>query len=80
LVVEPAGTNKSSSAPKEKKSELSPWSYASIGTQLAITLLLGFYVGYRLDIHFQSSPWYTLVGCFVGLAAGLYNLFKSLQD
>ena len=55
---------------------MSPKAYASEGTQLAVTLLLCFYIGYRLDAWKGTSPWFTLAGAFIGIIAGLYNFLK----
>ena len=56
-----------------QKPPLSPWAYASEGTQLAVTLLVGFYIGYRLDNWKGTLPWFTLAGSVLGLIVGLYN-------
>jgi len=44
---------------------------------LAVTLLLGFYIGYRLDVWKGTTPWFTLAGCALGLFGGLYNFLKQ---
>ena len=49
------------------------WHYASEGMQLAVTLLLGMYGGYKLDQHKHTSPWFLLIGAALGLVIGLYN-------
>ncbi len=54
----------------------SPWAYASEGTQLAVTLLVCFYVGYRLDNWKGTSPWFTLAGSALGVVVGLYNFLR----
>lgn len=51
----------------------SPWSYASEGVQLAVTLLLGLYVGYKIDQAKGTLPWFTLAGAFSGILIGLYS-------
>ncbi len=51
----------------------SPWSYASVGLQLAVTLGFGFYAGYRLDEWKKTFPWFTLAGALFGILIGLYN-------
>lgn len=65
----PEQSNKSSSEPNA-------WTYASEGTQLAVTLLLGVYGGYKLDQAKNTLPWFTLAGATLGLIAGLYNFLK----
>ena len=52
------------------------WSLAYSGTQLAGSVLLCLYIGYRLDKRWETSPWLTLVGAALGLFAGLYGFLK----
>jgi F0F1-type ATP synthase assembly protein I len=52
------------------------WALASEGTQLAITLLLGFYLGYKLDKWKGTQPWFTLGGAVAGMTVGLYNFLR----
>jgi len=52
------------------------WSYVFGGTQLAVTVLLGLYVGYKLDQHFGRSPWMTLGGAAAGFGVGMYNFLR----
>ena len=52
------------------------WAMASEGTQLAVTLLLGFYLGYKIDQWKGTQPWFTLAGAIVGIAVGLYNFLR----
>ena len=48
-------------------------SYALIGAVLVFALL-----GYFIDNHYQSSPWFTLGGTFLGLLVGFYQLAKAI--
>jgi F0F1-type ATP synthase assembly protein I len=43
------------------------------GTQLAVSVLLGVYVGYRLDGRWGTGPWLLLTGSALGLVVGLYS-------
>lgn len=52
--------------------------YSTIGTQLAITILIFLYGGYLLDKKFESSPAFVVVGTLLGMGMGFYNLMKSL--
>jgi F0F1-type ATP synthase assembly protein I len=52
------------------------WAYASEGMQLAVTLLLGIFVGYKLDQKWDSMPWCTLTGAGVGFLLGIYQFLK----
>lgn len=50
----------------------------TIGAELAITVLLGYYGGKYLDGIFASSPWLLLAGVLVGLAVGVVGVYKTL--
>jgi F0F1-type ATP synthase assembly protein I len=52
------------------------WALASEGTQLAVTLLLFFYLGYKLDEWKGTQPWFTLGGAVVGMTVGLFNFLR----
>jgi F0F1-type ATP synthase assembly protein I len=45
-----------------------------VGTMLAASLTLGVLAGYWLDGKLGTRPWLTLVGLFLGLGLGVYNL------
>ncbi len=53
--------------------------YSTIGIQLAATLLLCLYGGYKLDSYFDTSPWFIIAGTFFGMFAGFFNLIMSLK-
>ncbi len=49
------------------------WDHVYGGSQLAVSVLLGFYAGYWLDKKWGWSPWLTLTGSALGLGVGLYS-------
>lgn len=51
----------------------------TIGMELAITVVLGYYGGQYLDQRFATGPWLMLAGVLVGLAAGIVGVYKTLQ-
>jgi len=51
----------------------------TIGLQLAITILIFVYAGYRLDLYYQKSPIFLLIGTAVGMCLGFYHLLKELS-
>ena len=64
---------------KDKKSiysELGP--YLGLGVQLAATVLIMVFLGKWLDDKYQKSPLFVLLGTFIGISAGLYNLIKTV--
>ena len=50
-----------------------------IGFTLVIATVLGLAGGYSLDRWLGSSPWLTLIGFGLGVAAGFVNLFRSVK-
>ncbi len=52
----------------------------TVSTELAVTVVLGVYGGIFLDRRFHTSgPWFLLAGLFLGLAAGIAGIVKTLQ-
>jgi len=56
----------------------SPGSFAGLGIQLAVAILLFLYLGQWLDRKFGTDPFLLIVGVFVGAAIGIYNMFHVL--
>jgi F0F1-type ATP synthase assembly protein I len=55
------------------------FAHITIGLQLAITMLLFVYGGHRLDLYFDKSPLFLIVGTIIGMCLGFYHLLKDLQ-
>lgn len=51
----------------------------TVGIQLAVTVLLFVYLGYRMDLHYKTSPLFIGIGTVVGMALGFYHLLKDIQ-
>lgn len=62
--------------------EPSPWRslamLASVGITLVVATAGATIGGYFLDRWLGSSPWLTLIGLAVGVAAGFRGFFKSV--
>lgn len=56
-----------------------PIQYVGVGLQLAVTVLLGFFVGYVLDRKFGLLPWCSLGGVLLGGILGFYQLLVQLN-
>lgn len=49
----------------------------TMGLQVGVGVALGYFVGDWLDTRFGWSPWGTVIGMALGLAAGTYLLIKE---
>lgn len=48
---------------------------SQLSLQLLIPILVGVFGGILLDGRFHTSPWITVVGCVLGIAAAFRNLY-----
>jgi len=51
--------------------------YSGVGLELAGATAGLALVGYWVDGKFGTSPWGILIGVFIGIVGGLYNLVKE---
>lgn len=56
------------------------FAYSTIGLQLAITILVFIYIGFKLDQHYETTPWFVVAGTALGMIAGFYNLIRGLRQ
>ena len=52
---------------------------SAVGLTLVVATMLGLAGGYYLDRWLGTSPWLTLIGLVLGIAAGFVNLVRSVQ-
>lgn len=52
--------------------------FMGLGTQLAISVVGLFFLGYWLDSEFDSLPVFTIIFSFLGAFGGIYNFIKSV--
>lgn len=52
---------------------------STIGLSFVFALVLGFGGGYLLDGWLGTRPWLTFLGFFLGLAAGILNVYRVMQ-
>lgn len=52
---------------------------SAVGLTLVVATMLGLAGGYYLDGWLGTSPWLTLIGLLLGIAAGFVNLFRSVK-
>lgn len=68
-------------AASEKKSRAkgtSPVMFAGAGFELAGCILLGLFAGQWLDKKLGTAPWLLILGVFIGAAAGIFNMYRTL--
>jgi ATP synthase protein I len=52
---------------------------STIGMSFVLAIVLGFGGGYWLDTVLGTKPWLSFVGFFLGLAAGVLNVYRVLK-
>jgi ATP synthase protein I len=52
---------------------------STIGMSFVFALVIGFGGGYWLDTWLDTKPWLSFVGFFLGLAAGMLNVYRVMQ-
>lgn len=65
------------------KGPASPWRALSLVTiisfNLAVSTLVGVWVGNKLDRYFNISPWLMIIGVFLGIGAGLVTIIPIVK-
>ena len=54
-------------------------SYATVGLEFGLSLLLGLFVGRWLDHKLGTANWLTLVGSGFGIAAGYRAIYRAAR-
>lgn len=50
-----------------------------IGTEMAVTVTVGFYAGRFLDGKFNTSPWLMVTGILLGVAVGVFGIITIVK-
>ncbi len=53
--------------------------FSSLGLQVALSIFIGLGIGVYLDRCWKTSPWLTLVGLGMGIAAGYRNIGLAIR-
>jgi ATP synthase protein I len=56
----------------------SPVVFAGAGFELAGCILLGLFAGKWLDKRLGTAPWLLILGVFIGAAAGIFSMYRTL--
>ena len=54
--------------------------YLTLGLQLAITVVLFFFLGKYADDYFSTKPWLTIIGALFGCIGGLINFIRTVKE
>jgi F0F1-type ATP synthase assembly protein I len=64
----------------KKNATKAVFAYSTLGIQLALFMTLFVYGGFKLDSYLKSSPWFVVLGAFLGLGTGFYNFIKGIRQ
>jgi len=54
--------------------------FASVGFELVVAIVVGFFGGRWLDVTYQTSPAFQYLGLALGIFAGFRSLFTLARD
>ena len=52
--------------------------FVGLGVEMVVPIVLFMYLGFRLDRHYETEPWWFLGGSILGIIVGFYNVFKRV--
>lgn len=52
---------------------------STVGLSFVLAIVMGFGGGYLIDGWLGSKPWFTFLGFFLGLAAGILNVYRVMK-
>jgi ATP synthase protein I len=52
---------------------------STVGLSFVLALVIGFWIGSRVDACLHTGPVMAIVGFFLGLAAGILNVFRIVS-
>lgn len=67
-------------APASEPAWKSVGELASVGVAMVLATVIGLGAGYYADRWLGTSPWLTLLGLGLGIAAGFVTLFRSVKS
>jgi len=53
--------------------------FSSLGLAIALSIFIGLAIGVYLDRRFDTTPWLTLIGLGMGIAAGYRNIGLAIK-
>ncbi len=58
--------------------ELAP--YSGLGLQLAVTVVIFWFIGKLIDDHYGTTPLWMIAGAMLGIVVGMYNFIKAVFE
>ena len=65
---------------KNKKSRSSIGAAFKLSTELVASVAIGTIIGFILDNTFGTTPWLIIIFFFLGVTAGIVNVFRSAKN
>jgi len=65
---------------KDKEPPSSIGTAFKLSTELVSAVAVGTIIGFILDNTFGTKPWFILIFFFVGVVAGIINVFRSAKN
>ncbi|MEE9550230.1 MAG: AtpZ/AtpI family protein [Candidatus Binatia bacterium] len=53
--------------------------YVAIGLEFPSTIIGGLFLGYLIDLYFDTSPWFTMTLALLAFVGAVFRLVKWLQ-
>jgi len=50
-----------------------------LGLDAAVAVVVFLFLGYKLDGWLDSTPWMMLAGAFLGMAVGVYSIYRRVS-
>lgn len=54
--------------------------YSGLGLQLAVTVVIFWFIGRLIDEHYGTSPLWMVIGAMLGIIVGMYNFIKAVIE
>ena len=64
---------------KKDNSMRSGSAYIGLGVELVVPILLGVFIGHKIDGDTKDIPFWTLVLSLLGIVVGFYAFFKEIK-
>jgi F0F1-type ATP synthase assembly protein I len=70
--------NPGSDDPSDDKPELTAFTFAQLGMMNAVSLLIGFGIGWLVDTQLGTTPIFIFVGLIIGTGCGAYATYRRI--